>query len=159
MERIVCSFLTIFPFLAQLERVYRFLARLTTVGAVTLELDNRIPGRCLTIGKDDVLDAWASQYGRLLSCVIDKGCSSLAVINGLHLTETYELHRPQKILPRRLTRLFTGPDPGSGFTFRRDPEWGVADIVLALPSFPRGHSQLTSLDMHSATLLVPPGLD
>ncbi|KAJ7333431.1 hypothetical protein DFH08DRAFT_1083823 [Mycena albidolilacea] len=163
MEKIVCSFphpscLTIFPFLAQFERVYRFLARLTAVGAVTLELDNRIEGRCLTVGKDNVLDAWASQYGCLLSCVIDKGCSSLAVINGLHLTETYELHRPQKILPRQLTRLFTRPDPGSGLTFQRDPEWGVADIVLVLPSFSGSGSQLTSLNIHSATLLVPPGL-
>ncbi|KAF7368504.1 hypothetical protein MVEN_00173600 [Mycena venus] len=167
MDTLVCIFphpscITISPFLAQLKRLQTFISRLSSIKSVTLNLDSRPRSQCLSVGIDEVLDAWASQYGGLLNCIVEKGCSFLAVKNGTHLTEAYESCPPglsQKYLPRPVLRLFATRD-ARRIGFRRSSRQGTAEIVLSWsPSFTDSLSQLTSLYIHSVTLLVPPGLD
>ncbi|KAJ6479134.1 hypothetical protein C8R45DRAFT_1156760 [Mycena sanguinolenta] len=91
---------------------------------------------CLSAGSDKVLKEWARQYGDLLGCIVKAGCSSLTVIQGSQLTEAYQVEQGQL----------------------RESVQGTKDIRLSALSS-RWVSNLTSLHILSATLVVPPGLD
>ncbi|KAJ6475590.1 hypothetical protein C8R45DRAFT_1010423 [Mycena sanguinolenta] len=167
MKQISCIFphtscTTIDPLVAQLKRLRAFIARLSSVETVALNFDPGVyhHARCLSAGSDKVLKEWAHQYGDLLGCIVKAGCNSLTVIKGSQLTEAYQIGQVQlreRYLPSAIRRLL--PAYGSrAFGFERRSVQGTKDIRLsALPS-PRV-SNLTSLHILSATLVVPPGLD
>ncbi|KAJ6580729.1 hypothetical protein B0H19DRAFT_1328838 [Mycena capillaripes] len=163
MERIEFIFphpscISIFPFLKQMKRVETFISRLSSVKEVSLTLDRTSKGRCLALGTDEVLHAWATQLRDLLSCIVERGCISLTVINGTHLTEAYQLNSlgaPQKYLSKVLQRLLLPQDTGT-LGFRRNPRQGTDDALLSIPLF--ADSRLKSLRIDSATLILPPGL-
>ncbi|KAJ7869731.1 hypothetical protein B0H14DRAFT_3440475 [Mycena olivaceomarginata] len=101
MEDLSCVFphpgcTTILPVVTQMKRLQTFVSRLSPVATVTLNLDPTGHGRsrCLSTGTDKDLKEWAGQYGALLTCIVQKGCRSLTVINGghvffLHLTSLH----------------------------------------------------------------------
>ncbi|KAJ6562134.1 hypothetical protein B0H19DRAFT_1233871 [Mycena capillaripes] len=156
MDRIACIFphpscSTIFPFLKQMKRVENFISGLSSVKEVSLTLDTTQRGRCLAHGTDEVLAAWATQLYSLLNCVVDRGCTSLTVINGTHLTEAYQLN-PQGFLQNYLPLL---DRDALALGFKRNPKQGNA--VLPMPSF-NPVSHLSSLNIDSITLILPPGL-
>ncbi|KAJ6580742.1 hypothetical protein B0H19DRAFT_1369254 [Mycena capillaripes] len=161
MERIEFIFLhpscsSISPSLQQMKRVEKFISRLSSVKEVTFTLARTC--WCLATGTDEVLRAWATQLRDLLSCIVERGCSSLTVINGTYLTEAYQLNSlgaPQKYLPKVLRRLLL-PQDTSTLGFRRDLTQGTEDVLLSMPLFP--DSRLNSLRIDSATLILPPGL-
>ncbi|KAJ7253696.1 hypothetical protein B0H12DRAFT_1116235 [Mycena haematopus] len=154
-----CS--TIFPFLKQMKRVETFFSRLTSVKEVILQLDHTRGHRCLAPGSDEVLHAWATQLRDLLSCIVERGCTSLTVVNGSHLIEAYQLHPPTfplQYLPR-LVRKVLLPQNIKTLGFRRNPRQGTADYVSSVMSWSSSSLlQLDSLNIESTTLIVPPGL-
>ncbi|KAJ7460294.1 hypothetical protein FB451DRAFT_1371752 [Mycena latifolia] len=169
-ENITCVFphpscTSILPLLPHLRRVEAFISRLLFVKHVTLALDT--PGSvCLSVGDDQELRAWTSNLEALLNCIIKKQCNSLAVRHGGQFTRAYELCPP--IPPRRRISRFLGPvekllatqgqarDP---YGFRRVPKQGQSRVGMAMPEDVSCAAQLTSLDLESAILLLPPGLD
>ncbi|KAJ6529665.1 hypothetical protein B0H19DRAFT_1193007 [Mycena capillaripes] len=165
MERIECIFphpscTSIFPFLKQMTRVKTFISRLSSVKEVTLNLDYTQRAQCLAFGTDEVLHAWGTQLRDLLSCIVNKGCTSITVVNGTHLIEAYKLDPPevrQKYLPRLLRRLFVSRD-AKMFGFRRDSSQGTDDVLFSMPSFRKPASKLNALRIDSMTLVLPPGL-
>ncbi|KAF7365982.1 hypothetical protein MVEN_00474100 [Mycena venus] len=173
MDHISCVFphpscYSIVLVLAQMKRFQTFILRLAYVKTVTLYLDPHhlrarrclSTGRCLSVTTDEALKEWACQYGALLNCIVQKGCKSLTAINGGQVTEAYELQPlgfSEKYLPSVALHLFPSQN-AQMLGFRRDPTQGTVDIRL--PPVPSsGLSMLTSLHIHSPTLLVPPGLD
>ncbi|KAF7378217.1 hypothetical protein MSAN_00246500 [Mycena sanguinolenta] len=168
-DTLVCNFphrehrLSIYLLLGQMRRLTAFImSRLTSVKAVTLDLCYRQDGECLH-GSSGVLDAWASGYGNLLRCVVEKGCTSLTVRNGRYCTDAYELHTPglpQKYLPRTVQRLLAPGGPQK-LGFKQASGYGTAmfNVSLSVSSFHRSPSLLAFLDINSVTLLMPPALD
>ncbi|KAJ6562136.1 hypothetical protein B0H19DRAFT_93254 [Mycena capillaripes] len=157
MDRIACIFphpscSTIFPFLKQMKRVETFISGLSSVKEVSLTLDTTQKGRCLARGTDEVLTAWATQLYSLLNCVVDRGCTSLTVVNGSHLTEAYQVN-PRGFLRKYLP--FLDRD-ALALGFKRNPKQG--NDVLPMPSFAQPVSHLSSLNIDSTTLILPPGL-
>ncbi|KAF7334275.1 hypothetical protein MSAN_02389100 [Mycena sanguinolenta] len=153
-----CS--TIFPFLKQMKRVENFFSRLTSVKEVVLQLDNTGSIRCLAPGSDEALRAWATRLGALLTCIVEKGCTALTVVNGTHLIEAYQLQLPKfsaKYLPRLLRKVLL-PQNARSLGFRRNPRQGTADVSSAMPRFPAHSLQLNTLHIETATLVMPPGL-
>ncbi|KAJ6529236.1 hypothetical protein B0H19DRAFT_1193472 [Mycena capillaripes] len=169
MDRISCIFshpscATIIPLVMQLKRLRAFISRLSSVKEVTLNLDSSFHARsrCLATGLDSDLKVWASQYGALLSCIVQRGCNSLTVINGGQMTETYYLPQPEVFgvdLPGAVRRLFPGRNLKTlGFRRKFGSGYGT-DYIGPSISLPPPTPLLTFLHIHSATLLVPPGLD
>ncbi|KAJ7309412.1 hypothetical protein DFH08DRAFT_974664 [Mycena albidolilacea] len=166
MEHVSCIFphpscTTVFPIIAQMKRLRTFISQLSFVGKVTLNLDSTGHGRsrCLSTGTDEDLKDWTDQYGALLNCIVQKGCKSLTVLNGGQLTETYQLEAPgwsERFLSRAVQRFSPSQEPrtpGFGRKFGR----GLDIRLQTVPSSTMHH--LNSLHLHSATLLVAPGLD
>ncbi|KAJ7657181.1 hypothetical protein DFH06DRAFT_1409328, partial [Mycena polygramma] len=161
-ENITCIFphpdcKSILPLLRHLSRLERYISRLPVVKHVTLQLDNRGSG-CLSVGGDRQLRAWASALESLLNCIVRKRCTSLNVMYGGQFTRAYELAPPATdhgvisrfLLNRRLRN--------ETHAFHRVPSQGRTRIEMALPRSSYRSSQLTSLEIHSAILLLPPGL-
>ncbi|KAJ7610752.1 hypothetical protein DFH06DRAFT_1308621 [Mycena polygramma] len=161
-ENITCIFphpdcKSILPLLRHLGRLERYISRLPVVKRVTLQLDNRGSG-CLSVGGDRQLRAWASRLESLLNCIVGKGCTTLTVMYGGQFTRAYELAPPatdhgviSRFLSNRRLRNET-------HAFHRIPSQGRTRIEMALPRPSYRSSQLTYLEIHSAILLLPPGL-
>ncbi|KAF8217764.1 hypothetical protein K438DRAFT_1795606 [Mycena galopus ATCC 62051] len=88
----------IFPFLKQMKRVETFFYRLTSLKEVVMQFDCTASGRCLALGSDEVLHAWATQLRDLLTCIVERGCTSFTVVNGTHLIEAYQLVVPAVLI-------------------------------------------------------------
>ncbi|KAJ7363094.1 hypothetical protein DFH08DRAFT_1025795 [Mycena albidolilacea] len=107
MERVECIFpdsssmmlvfdeIRIVPFLGQMKRVEAFFSRLTSVKEVVLKLDSTPNGRCLARGSDETLRRWATHLQHLLNCILERGCSSLTVMNGKHFIEANQVDPPR----------------------------------------------------------------
>ncbi|KAJ7184867.1 hypothetical protein C8R46DRAFT_1065348 [Mycena filopes] len=159
MDRIAVLFscTSIAPFLLQIKRVEAFISRLSSVKAIGLNLGTSGNTVCISHGKDDALRAWASGFGNLLNSVIAAGCSDLTIVNGGSIL-AYELDLPSlapSFIHQRTRKLFPSRDTILGF--RRVPQQGTTLHVCTFT--PRAPSQLTTLDIDSTTLLVPPGLN
>ncbi|KAJ6589770.1 hypothetical protein B0H19DRAFT_1249290 [Mycena capillaripes] len=166
MDKLTCilphpSCTTIFPFLAQIRRLETFVSRLTSIKEVCLDLDSTHGVRCLSIGTDKDLQAWSSHFGGLLSCIIQRGCKTLTIVAGTYLINAYELDDAggrTKHLRQVIRRLFV-PPAATALGFKRNPAQGKAHHRVAFPSLLSDTAQLTSLNINSATLIVPPGLE
>ncbi|KAJ7115361.1 hypothetical protein C8R44DRAFT_880665 [Mycena epipterygia] len=148
---------SIFPFVTQLKRVQQFIARLSSVKRVSLQLDSNAGGQCLSVGDDPALQAWASHFGGLLNCIVERKCTALTVTYGVHFTRAYVLNYSgfsRKYLPGTLRKLISPDTKARAFT--RDAEQGVGEVRLPTSY---SASTLTSLNIQSATLIFPPGLD
>ncbi|KAJ7820921.1 hypothetical protein B0H14DRAFT_1339034 [Mycena olivaceomarginata] len=98
----------IVPLLGQMKRVETFFSRLTSVKEVVLKLDSTPNGRCLARGSDETLRRWATHLQHLLNCILERGCSSLTVMNGTHFIEAYQVDPPGfplKYLPERIRKV------------------------------------------------------
>ncbi|KAJ6469492.1 hypothetical protein C8R45DRAFT_1017254 [Mycena sanguinolenta] len=150
----------VFPFLKQMKRVENFFSRITSVKEVVLQFDNTGSIRCLAPGSDQALRAWATRLRGLLTCIVEKGCTTLTVHKGTYLIEAYQLHPPKfpaKCLPRLFRKVLL-PQDAKALGFRRNPRQGTADVSSAMPRFPAHVLQLNSLNIETATLVMPPGL-
>ncbi|KAJ6480582.1 hypothetical protein C8R47DRAFT_1136229 [Mycena vitilis] len=161
-ENITCIFphpdcKSILPLLRHLSRLERYISRLLVVKHVTLQLDNRGSG-CLSVGGDRHLRAWASSLESLLNCIVGKGCTNLTVAYGGQFTRGYEL-APPTTDHGTISRLFSNRRlKNETHAFQRVPSQGRTRIEMALPRSSYRSSQLTSLGVHSAILLLPPAL-
>ncbi|KAF7345140.1 hypothetical protein MSAN_01890100 [Mycena sanguinolenta] len=147
--------------LMQLRRLRAFISRLSAVETVILNLDSiHSHSWCQSIGNDKVLKKWARHYGGLLSCIVNAGCTSLTVINGAQLTETYRAgpHWSKLYLPLAIRRLLFPLHDSRPNGFKRRRSQGTKNIRLSASLSPC-FSHLTSLHLLSTTLIVPPGLD
>ncbi|KAJ7249771.1 hypothetical protein B0H12DRAFT_1121671 [Mycena haematopus] len=150
---------SIFPLIPHLERLENYISHLPSVQCVTLVLDDR-GSVCLSVGDDRALRTWTVHLERLLNCIVKKQCSSLTILHGGQFTRTYEVAtanaRPSHIqtLFSALPKLLRGKDSETQ-EFRRAPHQGPRRIEMdsCYPS-----SKLTSLDIRSAALILPPGL-
>ncbi|KAF7300146.1 hypothetical protein MKEN_01338100 [Mycena kentingensis (nom. inval.)] len=107
----------------------------------------------------------------LLNAFVLKGCTSLTVRYGQQLTKAYVLRvgagagvpklRPLQGYARRMIRkLWAAVASASrSDTFRRDWRWGTQSIDMHLPLSVQAATKVFSLAIHSAILLVPPGLN
>ncbi|KAJ6578193.1 hypothetical protein B0H19DRAFT_1122635 [Mycena capillaripes] len=157
--RITCIFphpscTSIFPLLSHLQRLENYVSRLPSVEQVTLHLDTK-GSACLCVGDDPALRAWVGHLESLLNCIVGKQCSSLTMLHGGQFTRAYEVVRPvartsplQRLLSALLRRNETQ-------VFRRAPHQGPMRIEMG-PC--HRSSKLTSLEIQSAILMVPPGL-
>ncbi|KAJ7321000.1 hypothetical protein DFH08DRAFT_385174 [Mycena albidolilacea] len=168
-EEITCTFphpscTSIFPLLTHLTRLENYLSRLPSVRHVTLCLDTR-GSVCLAVGDDKALRAWTTRMKSLLNCILEKQCECLTMMYGGQLTKSYKLTPPATrrgpimrllsaiscVLRGRTSEI---PPP----TFSRVSRQGHAHIEMSLRP-PLHHSyKLASLEIHSAILILPPGL-
>ncbi|KAJ6464858.1 hypothetical protein C8R45DRAFT_1023399 [Mycena sanguinolenta] len=180
-EAITCalphpSCTSIFPLIPHIDRLTNYFSRLPSVQHVTLVLDSS-GGTCLAVGDDRALRAWSIHLGRLLNCIVKKQCSSFTIQNGGQFTKTYEVDTKtgrrgslnlSSILPkiefgRRvslnlssvLPKLLLQGKNSETQAFRRAPHQGLDRIEM---SSCYSSSHLTSLDIRSAALILPPGL-
>ncbi|KAJ7662630.1 hypothetical protein DFH06DRAFT_1128844 [Mycena polygramma] len=133
-------------------------SRLSSVKEVSLILDTTPFGRCLSLGSDEALRTWVTQLNALLTCIVDRGCTSLTVINGTQFSEAFQLGRPgflQNCVPRVVRQAF---QDAQTFSFRRDRRQGTDKAVLAIPLFSNPASHLQALRIDSMTLILPAGL-
>ncbi|KAF7341300.1 hypothetical protein MVEN_01866200 [Mycena venus] len=162
-QNITCHFphpdcTSIYPLLSHLKRLEKYISRLPSVKVVKLQLD--VAGSvCLSIGDDRALKAWTEQLERLLNCIVKKQCKSLTMEYGGQFTRSYEFNPLSGItrlfaaLPKLLSR-----DSGETEHFRRDPRQGHRRFEVTLPSSVHRSSRITSLEIYSPILLLPPGL-
>ncbi|KAJ7232454.1 hypothetical protein B0H12DRAFT_1239651 [Mycena haematopus] len=167
-ENIRCIFphpscCSIFPLLLHLTRLENYISRLPSVKHVTLCLDVR-GSMCLSVGNDDGLRAWAASLESLLNCIVKKQCECLTMVYGAQFTKAYQLTSPpirrgkMMHLLSAVPRLARTRRPTSEIQeFRRDPRQGHTHIEMALPSIHHS-SNLSSLEIYSAILVLPPGL-
>ncbi|KAJ6459675.1 hypothetical protein C8R45DRAFT_1221380 [Mycena sanguinolenta] len=165
-ENIECIFphpscISIFPLLVHLTRLESYISRLPSVKRVTLCLDVR-GSVCLSVGDDRSLRAWTAGLESLLNCIVEKKCVSLAMMGGMQLTRAYEATLPvhQGTMARLLSaipKFLHRPTRGIQ-GFRRVPGQGDAYLEMAIPSSLHNSSNLATLDIHSAILVLPPGL-
>ncbi|KAJ7032559.1 hypothetical protein C8F04DRAFT_1107222 [Mycena alexandri] len=137
-----------------------FISRLSSVKEISLDLDTTGQSLVFSRAPDDVLHAWASQFGDLLNSVVASGCHALTILNGHHLVEAYELDLPG-LSPSFIQNWAkkVSPSRNSICGFRRVPRLGKdAHVCTYIPRGLRPHSQLTSFNIDSTTLIVPPGL-
>ncbi|KAJ7511351.1 hypothetical protein B0H11DRAFT_2269087 [Mycena galericulata] len=158
-ENITCIFphpscTSIFPILFHLRRLQSFVSRLHSLKQVTLELDTAW-NVCLSRVKNNVgLRAWAAQLEALLNIIVARGCTSLTMIYGAHFTQSVALDStenprgPVSGLRARIDRLLHRGEI-------RTVEIGVG---INLPSALARSSRLSSLNIQSAILIRPPGL-
>ncbi|KAJ7186875.1 hypothetical protein C8R46DRAFT_1058287 [Mycena filopes] len=176
MEDITCvlphpSCTSIFPLLPHLRRLRKFIARISSVKRVTLQLDAR-NSMCNAAGDDEALRAWSSTLGGLLNVVIEKGCTELTVRYGGYLTRSFILQatgaspgsrstRIRRVIKsvRRLLGARTTTLAGKGWEFRRAPEQGQKGGMALVPGpkLPRSR-ELSTLHIESAVLITPPCL-
>jgi hypothetical protein len=134
-----------------MKRVETFFSRLTSVKEVVLKLDSTPNGRCLARGSDETLRRWATHLQHLLNCILERGCSSLTVMNGTHFIEAYQVDPPGfplKYLPERIRKVLL---PQKAKT----PSFTADDVGLTIPLFSGRLSQLNSLNIASTTLTAP----
>ncbi|KAJ7717982.1 hypothetical protein B0H16DRAFT_1897771 [Mycena metata] len=159
---------SIFPLLPYLERLERYISRLSSVESVSLDFSSSgcpEPSRCrcLSTGDDTALRAWGAHLRRLLNCIVRKNCSSLSFNGGTAFTAAYEPAPPppprtrfasiRNILPR----IFLPRRTVKGF--QRVAEQGRQDVKMSLPMFLGLTSNLRSLSIGSAILILPPALN
>ncbi|KAJ6534815.1 hypothetical protein B0H19DRAFT_1271511 [Mycena capillaripes] len=170
-QNITCHFphpdcTSIYPLLSHLKRLEKYISRLPSVKVVQLQLD--VAGSvCLSSGDDHALKAWTGQLESLLNCIVKKQCKSLTMDYGSQFTRSYEVGPPSS--PRGpITRLFaavpkllsrdSGETAGVTEHFRRNPRQGHRRFKVTLPSSVHRSARLTSLEIYSPILLLPPGL-
>ncbi|KAF7367718.1 hypothetical protein MSAN_00835600 [Mycena sanguinolenta] len=166
-ENIKCIFphpscISIFPLLIHLARLETYISGLSSVKSVALHLDVR-GSVCLSVGNDRSLRAWTAALESLLNCIVEKKCVSLTIMDGSQFTRAYEptppvtrqskLARLLSAVPRLLRRSTKGMQE-----FRRVPRQGDAYIEMGIPLSVYRSSNLTSLEIHSTILVLPPGL-
>ncbi|KAJ6458251.1 hypothetical protein C8R45DRAFT_559918 [Mycena sanguinolenta] len=161
MEHVSCTFprqscAAIRPFVSQIKHLHAFFFRLSSIGTVTLDLDPFMHPHAWgsLVGTSEELQEWARVYGALLSCIVQRGCSSLTVINGGHLVDTHQVqsrgYSMRRLVPSVIRRLWSPKQPR---VLRRSG-------IRLLPLKSSDHaSRLTSLHLQSATLLTHSGLD
>ncbi|KAJ6459666.1 hypothetical protein C8R45DRAFT_1030670 [Mycena sanguinolenta] len=152
---------SIFSLLIHLKRLESYVSQLPSVKRVTLRLDVR-GSACLSVGDDRSLRAWTAGLESLLNCIVEKKCVSLSMMGGMQFTRAYEAIPPvhQGTMARLLSaipRLLHRPT-GRIQGFRRVPRQGDASVEMAIPPSLHNSSNLASLDIHSAILILPPGL-
>lgn len=168
-EEIICTFphpscTSIFPLLSHLTRLEKYLSRLPSVRHVALCLDIR-GSACLAVGDDKALRAWTTRMESLLTYILEKECQCLTMLYGGQLTQAYKLTPPAtrrgpimrllSAIPRVLRGRTSEILPP---TFSRVSRKGHAHIEIALrPSLHHSY-KLASLEIHSAILVLPPGL-
>ncbi|KAF7340435.1 hypothetical protein MVEN_01963600 [Mycena venus] len=155
---------SISPLLRHLTRAEDYISRLPSVKHVTLCLDGR-GSVCLSVGDDRELRAWTTRLESLLACIVKKQCECLTMINGGQFTRAYELVPP---IPRRspIKRLLSTVlglqlqrrIPSETQDFRRVSKQGRTHIEMTLPTSLHPASRLSILEIHSAILVLPPGL-
>ncbi|KAK7007825.1 hypothetical protein R3P38DRAFT_3026313 [Favolaschia claudopus] len=144
---------------AHMNRLQCFMSRLSSVKTVKLEFgdDHWELSMCLSTGTDEALGNWALEFGGLLNCTVTKGCESFTLVNGTYMAQTYDLVLSNSLIPRWMRRIFPArATSASNSKFRRSSTQGT--ITIRLPAVTQ-RIQLKSLTIHSATLLLPPGLD
>ncbi|KAJ7148055.1 hypothetical protein C8R43DRAFT_1129212 [Mycena crocata] len=141
---------SIAPFLAQLKRVESFISRLSFVREVTLQLYSIEYSQCLSVGDDNILRTWTSRFGALLNSILQAKCTALTVVHGSYLTRSYEL-----IPPGFFRKYFRAKDAAA---FRHDLRQGKDTVSVPLP-LSGASSHLTTLNIQSTTLIMPPGLN
>ncbi|KAJ6595144.1 hypothetical protein DFH09DRAFT_159175 [Mycena vulgaris] len=153
---------SIFPILPHLRRLESLIARLSSVKHVTLQLDT-MGSICLSVGDDQALRGWTSHLESLLNCIVEKRCSSLTMVHGGQFTRAYELSPPapcgrwtRRGLFASLLRLCSRDMPAP--EFMRVSRQGQSCVEMNMPSSVSRSSHLTSLDIQSAILILPPGL-
>ncbi|KAJ7115439.1 hypothetical protein C8R44DRAFT_880738 [Mycena epipterygia] len=166
-EHLTCIFphpscTSIFPILPHLRRLEHLISRLTSLRHVALHLDS-LGSICLSVGDDAGLQAWTSHLQDLLNCIVRRQCRSLVIIGGAQFTKAYELgwtasHRSRihRVLVPIRKRLCLRSD--ETYEFRRASKQGHSHVHMVLPSTSYRSSQLTSLNIQSAILIRPPGL-
>ncbi|KAJ7460319.1 hypothetical protein FB451DRAFT_508294 [Mycena latifolia] len=148
---------SIFPLLPHLRRLERFISRLPSVNDVTLRFDTR-GSVCLSVGDDQALKAWASALGALLNCVVRSRCNSLTILSGGQFTWAYELAPSTRRITRNSLMSFLRIRSRDMNNFRRVSRQGESHVEMTMPSNVSRTSHLTSLDIQSAILIVPPAL-
>ncbi|KAF7349774.1 hypothetical protein MSAN_01704600 [Mycena sanguinolenta] len=129
---------TITPFLRHTKRLETFISRLTSVRKVSLRLAPHEGNWSISLKNGDELRMWSSHVGTLLNWIVRRGCQYLSITDG----SSIETDRPG--LMDRIVRRIVPTPPNN---------------IPAMPPFPSGPSQLTTLVMNSATLLTSPGID
>ncbi|KAJ7107166.1 hypothetical protein C8R43DRAFT_937331 [Mycena crocata] len=166
-KQITCIFphpscTTIFPILPHLQRLRKFISRLESIKTVTLQMDAP-ESVCLAVGDDSALQAWSMHLADLLNCIVQKRCSSLSMVYGGQLSRTYELiptRTPQNPITRlsaALQRLI-GLSGSETEEFRRVARQGKTRAEVVLSPTVYNFSNLNSLTIRSAIMLLPPGL-
>ncbi|KAJ7856330.1 hypothetical protein B0H13DRAFT_2078914 [Mycena leptocephala] len=166
-ENITCIFphpdcTSIFPILLHLKRLQDYITRLPAVKHVTLQLDER-GSMCLSVGDDSSLQAWTSHLEGLLNCIVRKKCTRLSIMYGAQFIRAYEpvpvaaWQGRLKALTSIFSKLFS-PRRSETHQFRRVPSQGRKGTEMTLPSSAYQSCELTSLEIYSPILVLPPGL-
>ncbi|KAF7373120.1 hypothetical protein MSAN_00519800 [Mycena sanguinolenta] len=158
MEHVSCifprqSWVITRPFIRQIKRLHAFFSRLYSVETVVLDLDSFMHPYSWSslLGTGEELREWVREYGALLSCIVQRGCRSLTVINGGVMREKYQISlgfTMRRVMALAIARLFSL----NGFRVHVSARSGLR--LLPLQSSDHA-SRLTSLHLQSATLLTP----
>ncbi|KAJ7624206.1 hypothetical protein DFH06DRAFT_1481566 [Mycena polygramma] len=145
------------PLLEQFRRVEGFLSDFTAIQLVSLDLA-RHHVSYPSVGSDELLRTWAKGFGDLLNCIAQTRCTALTVLHGDHFV-AYELFQ---VKPASwMSRLISWVYPASAQQppeFQRVSQQGVVYVAIVLPHHLSRASHLTCIHIHSATLILPPGL-
>ncbi|KAJ7058965.1 hypothetical protein C8F01DRAFT_1147652 [Mycena amicta] len=120
------------------------------------------PCDCFLAADDQSLRLWVSALEDFLYGVLASGCQSFALHGGSYLLKTYEpVPRRLKVLNRIISAIMPrtnlkGSNGGETQYFHRNRRQGRQRIEAAFSN--ATGSRLSSLDLSSAILLMPPGL-
>ncbi|KAJ7167161.1 hypothetical protein C8R43DRAFT_984405 [Mycena crocata] len=145
--------ISILLFTTQLRRMKQLNNVFSSVKAVTIELDRPDLDQPLLVGHDDLLAAWDSCFGHLLAGIIQRQCTSLTVVYGACVRP-----RLKPAVPAIFRKsIFRPLLPLTARGFRLDSRRVRHAHPSTSPEWCRS-SQLTTLNIHSATLILPPSL-
>ncbi|KAJ6517403.1 hypothetical protein C8R47DRAFT_252877 [Mycena vitilis] len=153
--------LSVAPLIEQLRRVEAFFSKFTSIHDVSLDLDDKDRLSYMSVGSDEALRTWAKGFGDVLSRVAETQCTSLTVLHGSYFSKAYELSpvgKPASMLGRLVSWAKISTHWQHPPEFRRVPQQGVACVAIAFPRQLSRASNLTCIHVHSATLILPPGL-